>query len=43
MDDDSGRRELFQPFGGGFYVLRYRPSGGDAVIIRVWHAREDRR
>lgn len=42
MDDESARRELFIPFGGGYYVLRYRKTGADIVIIRVWHSKETR-
>jgi plasmid stabilization system protein ParE len=40
MDDDTGRRELFLPFGAGTYVLRYKLDGEIVVIIRVWHSRE---
>jgi plasmid stabilization system protein ParE len=43
MDDDTGRRELFISFGAGAYVLRYKPDQDrTAVIIRVWHSREQR-
>lgn len=43
MQDDTGRREWFVPFGAGAYVLRYKLEGDDtAVIIRVWHSRENR-
>lgn len=43
MPDETGRRELFVAFGAGAYVLRYRHNGThDAVVIRVWHSREDR-
>lgn len=43
MADDTGRRELFIPFAGGVYVLRYMLESEDVVvIIRVWHSREDR-
>jgi hypothetical protein len=42
MDDDTGRRELFVPFGVGAYVLRYRLTGENLVVIRVWHSRESR-
>jgi plasmid stabilization system protein ParE len=42
MPDDTGRRELFLPFGAGAYVLRYKRDRSDTVIIRVWHGREDR-
>lgn len=40
MDDDTGRRELFLPFGQSAYVLRYQIDGDTVVIIRVWHGRE---
>jgi plasmid stabilization system protein ParE len=40
--DDSLRRELFLPFAGGAYILRYRLEGDTVVIIRVWHGREQR-
>jgi plasmid stabilization system protein ParE len=42
MSDETGRRELFLPFGAGAYVLRYRVEANTAVIIRVWHSRESR-
>jgi plasmid stabilization system protein ParE len=42
MGDDTGRRELFVPFGAGAYVLRYRIHHNTAVIIRAWHSREER-
>ncbi|MBW3568760.1 type II toxin-antitoxin system RelE/ParE family toxin [Candidatus Parcubacteria bacterium] len=42
MPDETGRRELFVAFGAGAYVLRYKLSGSDAIIIRVWHNRENR-
>ena len=42
MDDDTGRRELFIPFGAGAYVLRYRIHHDTVVLIRVWHNREAR-
>jgi len=43
MADGTGRRELFIPFGSGFYVLRYFLVSNTLVIVRVWHGREDRR
>lgn len=43
MTDDTGRRELFIPFGPGFYVLRYFLASDVIVIVRVWHGREDRK
>ncbi len=42
MNDGSGRRELFTPFGSGAYVLRYKLQERIVAIIRVWHSREDR-
>jgi len=43
MSDNTGRRELFMPFGAGAYVLRYMLENNDTVvIIRVWHTKEDR-
>lgn len=43
MADGTGRRELFIPFGSGFYVLRYFLANGAVVIVRAWHGREDRK
>jgi plasmid stabilization system protein ParE len=43
MADGTGRRELFIPFGAGFYVLRYFLISDVVVIVRVWHGREDRK
>jgi len=42
MGDDTGRRELYLPFGVGAYVLRYKIDRENVVIIRVWHSREHR-
>ena len=42
MADGTGRRELFIPFGSGFYVLRYFLKDNVVIIVRVWHGREDR-
>jgi len=42
MDDDSGRRELYLPFGAGAYILRYRIDDHAVVVVRVWHGREHR-
>jgi plasmid stabilization system protein ParE len=43
MDDDTGRREWFIPFGAGAFVLRYMWDKNDTVvIIRVWHSKENR-
>jgi plasmid stabilization system protein ParE len=41
IDDDTGRRELFMPFGTSAYVLRYKLAGADVVIMRIWHSREN--
>ena len=35
-------RELHVPFGARGYVLRYRLEDPEIVIVRVWHALEDR-
>jgi len=43
MADGTGRRELFIPFGAGFYVLRYFLTNDIVIIVRVWHGREDRK
>lgn len=43
MDDDSGRREFFIPFGAGAYVLRYYIVNEHLVVVRVWHSRELRK
>jgi len=43
MTDGTGRRELFIPFGSGFYILRYFLANDVIVIVRVWHGREDRK
>ena len=43
MADGTQRRELFIPFGPGFYVLRYFHANDTVVIVRVWHGREDRK
>lgn len=42
MGDDTNRRELFVPFGGSAYVLRYRIHQDTVFIIRVWHSHETR-
>jgi toxin ParE1/3/4 len=42
MADGTDRRELFIPFGSGFYVLRYFLMKGTIIIVRVWHGRESR-
>jgi toxin ParE1/3/4 len=43
MADGTERRELFIPFGSGFYVLRYFLANDAIAIVRVWHGREDRK
>jgi plasmid stabilization system protein ParE len=43
MSDGTYRRELFVPFGSGFYVLRYFLDSDVVIIVRVWHGREDRK
>ncbi|VAX02751.1 hypothetical protein MNBD_GAMMA20-731 [hydrothermal vent metagenome] len=42
MSDETGRRELYLPFGAGAYVLRYMIDRENVVIIRVWQGREHR-
>ena len=44
MNDDTGNRELFIPFGKSVYVLRYRlhHEQNKIVVLRVWHGREQR-
>ncbi|MBR8838912.1 MAG: type II toxin-antitoxin system RelE/ParE family toxin [Stigonema ocellatum SAG 48.90 = DSM 106950] len=42
INDGTGRREVFLPFGAGNYVLRYKVEHQIIVIIRVWHSRENR-
>ena len=42
MADGTERRELFIPFGSGFYVIRYFLASDTVVIVRVWHGRESR-
>lgn len=43
MFNDTQRRELFMTFASGGYVLRYILEGDDtAVIIRVWHSKENK-
>jgi plasmid stabilization system protein ParE len=43
MADGTRRRELFIPFGSGFYVLRYFLTNDVVIVVRVWHGREDRK
>lgn len=42
MFEDGGFRELFLPFGGSAYVLRYKLDQRKVVIVRVWHGKEFR-
>ncbi len=43
MADGTGRREIYIPFNATAYVLRYRiEHESTAVIIRVWHSKEER-
>lgn len=42
MNDETGRRELYLPFGASTYILRYKLDGAAIIIIRVWHSREIR-
>lgn len=43
LPDETGRRDLFLPFGAAAYVLRYKlETPARVVIIRVWHSREER-
>ena len=35
-------RELFTPFGHRGYVLRYQIIGQKILMLKVWHALEDR-
>ena len=44
LPDHEPFRELPVPFGARGYVVRYRlEPRGDVVVVRVWHAREERR
>jgi plasmid stabilization system protein ParE len=43
MNDGTERRELFEAFGSGGYVLRYILDDKTVVIIRVWHSKEARK
>jgi plasmid stabilization system protein ParE len=35
-------REMFVPFGKRGYVMRYRLDGETIIILRIWHALEDK-
>ncbi|MCP5082469.1 MAG: type II toxin-antitoxin system RelE/ParE family toxin [Alphaproteobacteria bacterium] len=41
-EPDMNYRELLIKHGAKGYVLRYRLLGGNAYIVRAWHAAEDR-
>ncbi len=41
-EPDLHFRELLVPFGARGYVLTYRLTGEKIVIVRIWHASEDR-
>ena len=40
--EDEEWREMVAPAGRGAYLLRYRVEEDAIVIVRVWHAREER-
>jgi plasmid stabilization system protein ParE len=42
IPDGLHRRELFLPFGSGFYVLRYFVNNNTVIIVRVWHSKENK-
>ena len=37
-----GTRQIVVRFGQGGYVIRYRVEPGRVVVVRIFHAREDR-
>ena len=39
---DTNYRELPVSFGARGYIVRYREFEGQIIIVRVWHAREER-
>lgn len=39
---EGSLREIVVPFGNSGYVIRYGMAQEDIVVIRIWHAREDR-
>ncbi len=41
-DLEMSFRELSVRFGARGYVVRYRYVGGEVIIVRIWHALEDR-
>lgn len=42
LEDMPAFSELFIPFGQRGYVMRYRVEDESIIILRIWHAREDR-
>ena len=42
LDDHPPYREVPVPFGAGGYVIRYRLVNREVIVVRVWHAREQR-
>jgi plasmid stabilization system protein ParE len=40
LDDHPPFREFVAPFSAGGYVIRYRITGDEVVVVRVWHSRE---
>ena len=42
MNDGTGRRRLFIPFGQNGYEVRYIIEKTKIVIFRVWHGKEER-
>ena len=43
MNDGTDRREIFESFGSGGYVLRYMIEDRAVFIIRAWHSKESRK
>ena len=41
-DPEMAYRELVVPFGARGYVIRYRLFEDQAIVVRVWHALEER-
>lgn len=41
-EGDIAFRELFVPFGARGYMIHYRLDQNAVVIVRIWHAREER-
>ena len=40
--DGRDDRELFIPFGQRGYLMRYRMDADDIVILKIWHALENK-